>query len=229
MFLSILVIVGGAYLTLLILGVSSWKELQSLTSQTRADVLKSFVEAMAIIVAGLWTYELYIRNRYDHPYPKIKHRIEHYELGNDIVYLSMFVTLINEGKTKLDLKDGKVYIRQVLPMPERLKDLFKKSVSEGKSIEIRNGEIPDLFIDSGQRIGWDTLGSRNWGPSKEPQSLWLGLRDQNPIIEPGQTKEFQFDFFIEKKISVIVAISYINQAKGWGLATLYSVGEGKTG
>lgn len=184
-----------------------------LDAKTIVEALQSFVETMAIIVAGVWAYERFIKGRADHPYPKIQHRIEHFELGKGIVYLSVFVTLTNEGKTKLDLRDGKVHIRQVSPMPGRIKDLFEKSVKDGKSIEVRNGKIPGLFIDSGQRIGWDTLGARDWGRTTK----------RKPIIEPGQTKEFQFDFLIEENINVIAIISYINEDAGWGLATLYSL------
>jgi hypothetical protein len=225
LFLATIAIIGGIYLALFFVDISSWKEYQSLDLASRAEIVQSFIEVMAIFVAGLWTYELYIKNRYDYPYPKIQHRIEHYKLGNGVVYLSVFVTLINEGKTKLDLKDGKVYIRQVLPMPDRIKFLFDQSVTDEKSIEVRNGEIPELFIDSGQRIGWDTLGARDWGASKKKMPIWLKLTTRNPTIEPGQTREFQFDFFIEESISVIMAVSYINKTKGWGLATLYSLKE----
>jgi hypothetical protein len=233
-FLVTTAILGVIYLILLFLDASAFSQYrflvqyQSLDLPKRAEVLKSFIEAMAFIIAGLWTYELYIKNRYDHPYPKIRHRIEHHKLEDGIIYLSVFVTLTNEGKTKLDLKDGKVYIRQVFPMSERIKGLFKKSVEGGKSTEVRNGEISELFIDSGQRIGWDTLGARDWGRAKKQKLAWLKLRKQNPIIEPGQTKEFQFDFFIDESIAVIMAISYINKAKGWGLATFYSLKESKT-
>ena len=225
---EIILVIGVVLGALSLLDITSTlAQFRSLDLTKRAEVIKSFLEAMAFIIAGLWTYELYIRNRYDHPYPKIQHRIEHYELGNGIVYLSVFVTLTNEGKTKLDLKDGKIYIRQVVPMPERIKDLFKKSIEDRKYTEIRDGEILDLFIDSGQRIGWDTLGTRDWGHSTKIKPTWLKLTKQNPTIEPGQTKEFQFDFFIEEDVAVIMAISYINKAKGWGLATLYSLTDRK--
>ena len=228
-FAKILITIIVVFVALTRLDVKSFLQQYSLLSiMERGEILKAFIEAIAFIVAGFWTYDLYIRNRYDYPYPKIKHRIEHHRLENDVVYLSVFVTLINEGKTKLDLKDGRIYIRQVFPMPKRIKELFEKSVQDGKSTEIRNGDIPDLFIDHGQRIGWDTLGTRDWGPSRRTKPTWLKLTNQNPIIEPGQTKEFQFDFFIEKDIAVIMAVSYINETKGWGLATLYSLKESKT-
>ncbi len=74
-FWVMMVIIGGLYIGLSFFGAS----LITLTStqdqvtnlQARVDILKSLTEAIAIVLAGVWTYELYIKNRYDHPYPKI--------------------------------------------------------------------------------------------------------------------------------------------------------------
>lgn len=178
--------------------------------QARVDILKSLTEAIAIVIAGVWTYELYIKNRYEHPYPKIHHRIEHYDLKNDIVYLSVFVTVTNEGKTKLDLGRGKISIRQVFPVPKQLQETINKSGEE----EIRLGSAQGLFIDSGQRLGWVSLGRREWSQ----------LRGKMKELEPGQTREIQFDFLIEDDVKVIEAISYIEYAKSsWESATIYSL------
>lgn len=183
----------------------------SLEYEVWIEIIRSFVETVAVVVAGLWTYDKFIHGEKD-PFPKIQHRIEHYDLKNGIIYLSFFVTVTNEGKRKLDLGKGKIYIRQVLPIPDRIKELIKETVDNGKSREIRYGNIPDLFIDSKQRLGWDTLGARDWGMSEKKS--WL---------EPGQTREFQFDFLIEEDINVVEAISYFNEKAGWGLATLYTL------
>lgn len=189
--------------------------------QARVDILKSLTEAMAIVVAGVWTYELYIKNRYDHPYPKVQHRMEHYDLRNGMIYLSVFVTVTNEGKTKLDIGSGQISIRQVFPVPDHIERLLQGTIDESGEEEIRLGTAEGLFIDSGQRLGWITLGNREW-------SQLRGERKRLEL-EPGQTREMQFDFLIENEVQVIEAISYIEYAKSaWELATIYSLTSSKT-
>lgn len=205
-------------MVLFLVDISSLKHYPSLDLPARADVLKSFIEAMAIIVAGLWTYELYIKNRYDHPYPKIEHKVSNYTLDNGTVYLSVTITVVNEGRTKLDLGKGKIYVRQVSPIAEEINDLIETNLNDEAGADlVIHGTVPELFKDKGQRVGWATLGSRDW---KEQ------LRDELKELEPGQTRETQFDFLIvkEEEIEVVQVISYFNFGKShWELATLHSL------
>jgi hypothetical protein len=184
---------------------SSQSEVSDL--QARIEILKSLTEAIAIVIAGLWTYELYIKNRYDHPY------------RNGMIYLSVFVTVTNEGKTKLDLGGGRISVRQILPVPEQIKKMLHETINRSGEEEIRLGTSQGLFIDSGQRFGWITLGLRQWSQ----------LRGKMKELEPGQTREIQFDFLIEDEVKVVEAISYIEYSKSsWESATLYSLTSSKT-
>ncbi len=215
MLLVLLLYIGlSFYGTTVIPLSSSQTEVSDL--QARVDILRSLTEAIAIVVAGVWAYEVYIKNRYDHPYPKIQHRIEHHELDARITYVSVFVTVTNEGKTKLPLGNGRVFIRQVVPIRTDMKQLIADTISRAGDEVIRRGEVKNLFVDGGQRLGWITLGSRSWNQLRE------GLKD----LEPGQTREIQFDFLLigDDDVDVIEAISYFEYAKSsWELATLYSL------
>jgi len=193
-----------------------WKQYNSLDILERAEMSRSFVEAIGIIIAGFWTYELYIKNRYDHPYPKIQHRIQHFHLKDGIIYLSVFVSVTNEGKTKLDLGGGIILIRQVVPITDNIARLIGEDSEKMNGEIIRNGKTPDLFIDAGQRIGWLTLGEREWKQ----------LRGKLKELEPGQTREIQFDFLLvnEDDIKVIEAISYFEYTKSsWEYVTFHGL------
>ncbi len=82
------------------------------------------------------------------------------------------------------------------------------------------GNVPELFIDNRRRIGWQRLGKREWqtligapktnhdnqndltkGSSKKQRIGWNRLDFNNRFkrreileLEPGQTREMQFDF-----------------------------------
>ncbi len=219
---KILLTIGVVFGALTLFDVKPFLVQYSLLDVTkRAEISKAFIEAIAIVVAGLWTYELYIKNRYDHPYPKIEHRIANYKLANGIVYLSVTIIVINEGKTKLDLGRGKIYVRQVLPLTGEIKNLINETKKKGDVELIKNGKIHELFRDAGQRVGWMWLGYRDW---KEQ------LRDSLKELEPGQKRETQFDFLImNDEVEVIQLISYFNFGKShWELATLHSLKESET-
>lgn len=180
----------------------------------RVELFKSFVQVIAIFVAGLWTYQLYIKNRLDYPFPEIQHKVEHFLLeipdGGSLIYLSVFVTVTNRGKAKLDLRRFEIYVRQVLPLPDEMAKILPKLIIE-KPTEVRKGILPELFVDSGQRISWQNLGYRNW------KDFPRKMRE----LEPGQTKDYQFDFIIDADVRVIDVISYINPEEKWGLSTLH--------
>lgn len=199
-----LIFVGG-------LAFLSYLQLSQLS--TTIESLKSLTEMAAIIIAGLWTYNRFIKTRENYPYPKIQHRIEDYYPDDGFIYISVFVTVTNEGKTKLDLRNGKIYLRQVTRLSEENGILLDNAIKESREDEIREGKIDKLFIDKGQRIGWETLGKREW------KHLGVGMQE----LEPGQTREFQFDFIVlENDIQAVEAISYFRYAKSsWELSTLY--------
>lgn len=187
----------------------------TLDAKTIVEVLRSLVETVAIIVAGVWTYERFIKNREDYPYPKIEQRCEHHVLDDDLIYLSVFVTVANQGKTKLDLDGAFIIVRQVSPLAKEIKDPLSLALQSSREEDVRRGNVDDLFVDQGQRLGWITLGHREW---KE-------ARGKINELEPGQTREYQFDFLLlEDDVKVVEAISYFNNGKSaWELGTLYSL------
>ncbi len=209
------------YLVLSLFGASASELFSGQTSETlkvRVEVLKSVTEGIAIIIAGIWTYEVYIKNRYDYPYPKIQQQVKYYNLGNGFYYLSVFITVTNEGKTKLDLSSGVIFVRKVLPLSPKIKKLISEA-SLGDIWVGKNAQADDndkLFIDQSQRVGWTTLGERRW---KE------NLRGKMHELEPGQTREIQFDFLFNDKVDVVEVISYFEFKKTghWEYVTLHSL------
>jgi len=186
-----------------------------LDAKAIVEGLQALVETMAIVVAGVWTYERFIKNREDYPYPKLEQRCEHHVLEKNIIYLSVFVTVYNQGKTKLDLNGAVIIIRQVSPLSDEIREQLKKTLHDSREEDVRRGNVKKLFVDQGQRIGWVTLGQREWNES----------RGRINGLEPGQTREFQFDFLLpESDVRVIEAISYFDNGKyAWELGTLYSL------
>jgi hypothetical protein len=216
-----MLVVITAYLALSFFGVGIPSLASNQSSdiiKARVEILRSVTEGIAIVIAGVWTYEVYIKNRYDHPYPKIQQSVKYYPLGNSFNYLSVFITVTNEGKTKLDLSSGVILVRKVIPLSGYIKSMMETSTVEDirKGKNSRQDTKEKLFIDQSQRVGWPTLGERTW---KE------NLRGNMHELEPGQTREIQFDFLFKDKVDVIEVISYFEFKKTghWEHVTLHSL------
>ena len=185
-------------------------------SKTIVDILRSLVETGAIITAGFWAYERFIKSREEHPYPKIQHQIEFhivdFSKGN-LTLLSVFITITNEGKHKIDNIIGSIYIEQVSPLPLKIKnDLESKAYNDIAIRLIRLGKDDDIFVDE-QRLKLDALGIHKWNQKG---------------LEPGQTKVMRFDFFIEESVDVISVITHCKYEKSEAeidFVTLHSIKE----
>lgn len=181
-------------------------------AKTMVDILRSLVETMALIIAGFWTYERFIKSREEHPYPKIQHQVEchksDFSVGS-LYFLSLFVTITNEGKNKIDDIMGNISIDQVSPLPTSVKNLVREKTNKAEDDAIRLGKIPDLFIDE-QRLKLVALGIREW---------------RQKGLEPGQTKVIRFDFLIEDVdiISVSNRFKYEKSGAYTDFTTLHSL------
>lgn len=181
-----------------------------------ADTSKAVVEIIAIVVAGWWTYRLFVKNRVEYPYPKVEHSITHWPLADGTVYLSIIVTVTNAGNVLLPLVFGKVFVQQIRPM---LNDLWALIRGAGSSA-LREGKVEGLFQEGGRQIAWRELGYR--------ESTW---GEGELEIEPGEREELQYDFILDEAVQTIRVISYLRNAKrgepevGWRLTTIYDLQE----
>lgn len=167
-------------------------------SKTIVDILRSLIETGAIIVAGFWTYERFIKSREEHPYPIVQHQVKCYRVDlsdADLIYLSVFVNVTNEGKNKIDNITGAIYVEQVFPLSKKIQSVLEIKINEAKDDDIRRGVDKDLFLAPGRRLNFEALGKREW------LQEWL---------EPGQTVIIQFDFLIEEYVEVV---SILNRYK----------------
>jgi len=182
-----------------------------------ANIVRSFVETVAVVVAGYWTYNRFVDENF--PYPKFTHRVESYRLDNGNLYLTVFITVTNQGKLRFSLGPGRVIVRQISPLSVRVKKEIERLLSKGDGIDIRTGNAPSLFVDNGQRLALDTLGTREWKP----------LPKGYQMITPGQSREIQFVFFVDADAEVIEIMS-VFEANGsnWELVTIHSLTQEKT-
>lgn len=176
--------------------------------------LKEAVQAVAVIIGGIWTYYLFIRNRKDFPYATISHDVSHWKIREDKKFLSLGIKVTNSSNVVLHLVDAKIFVQQILPFSEHFSELIDQSTST----DLREGNVTKLFQRAGP-IEWPEIGYR--------EVLWKVGEIE---IEPGENEYFHFDFILEKDVQVLKIISYFgNQSRkiagGWVFTSFYNLEE----
>ena len=175
-----------------------------------ADILKSLVDVLAIIIAGAWTYNRFVDTRERHPYPNIRHTINHYRLADNVIYLSVSLQVKNEGKRKLDLRQGRVLVKRIFPVSQSI----VKALLLSDDTAIRLGMVENVFFAQKRRVDWgNILGDRKWAVDDDTVNE----------LEPGQTKDIQFDFIFEEGVKVVEISSALEDR--WELVTLYMLND----
>ena len=178
------------------------------------DNIKVIVEITAIIIAGGWTYFLFVKNRINFPYVKLEHIVNHRKLSKQNNYLNVSVRICNTGKVVVKPIIGIIYVRQVVPLNRELKEL----IINGDVQDVREGNVADLFHEKGTQISWREVGYR--------KTEW---EKGEVVIEPGESDDFYYDFILPTQISTVEITSYYQNYKkrkpigGWRLTTFYDL------
>jgi len=183
---------------------------RQIAQSSRSSWIKSIEELLtiiAIVVGGVWTYWLFVKNRQTLPRASLKHTIAHAILGDDKVLLHVTVSISNLGNVILSIVSFKTRIHQVLPLDDDIE------------VVIRKGEDP--VQDGETEIEWPLVTSHR-----------LTLRKGEMEVEPNEVQEISHDFIIESEVQVIEIYSYLlNEEKrgrelAWDITSMYDLRPG---
>lgn len=179
-----------------------------------AEITQSVFTSAALIIGGIWTYLLFVKNRLNYPKAEITHEISHHQLDEKQGLLHLIVRVENIGDNLIELDTTRSWIEQIIPVPETVKEKM-----DGENlIEENNTEIEWPCAYGGSTI------EKKWG-KKEAE------------IEPGETEFYHFEFILDGSLSLIKIYSYIKNKKkirkngeiGWSKTTLYNLNGEKYG
>jgi hypothetical protein len=163
--------------------------------------VKNIVETGAVLVAGWWTYRIFVKTRSALPRATVTHRVSHRDLPDGRKLIQVTAVIKNEGTVLLDIPEGLIRLQQVLPLPAHVSNQLSK------------GEDP---VEDGKfEVNWVGLGQR-----RAPSNL---------EIEPLEADQVTADFFVnEPELQLVQIYTYFKNVKkkeiGWGLTTLYDLG-----
>jgi hypothetical protein len=171
-----------------------------------ADIIQVAVTVAAVLIGGIWSYWLFVKNRQKYPRASIAHHITHRHIGNDKMLLHVSVTISNVGDVLLSLISLETRIQQVLP----LSDEVLEAISKGQN-PVSQGET---------EVTWPLIDSQE-----------LELEKGECEVEPGERQEIHHDFILDAEIEAIEVYTYlINEQKrdreiAWDLTTLHELNE----
>jgi hypothetical protein len=173
------------------------------------EALKAPTTIGAILMAGFWTYLLFVRKRERYPRAKFEHKISSWKLPNGEVLLRVTVHIENAGGVLLRLKDGFTWLQQITPLTPEISD----QLQAGTGI-LNEGET---------ETRWPTIGNLDHTSKVE--------------IEPGESDDVNLEFLVPPDVErVLIYTHFDNLAKrgwwnrrktGWNVSTLYQIADGQ--
>lgn len=187
---------GGEVATVAVPGEPDWFS----RGKDIADGAASVATVIGLVIAGVWTWRLFVKQRLHYPRANVEHRVAHWRVG-DQVLLRVTVRLTNVGSVLLQVKGIKAVIEQLLPLP----DDVTAALAEGR----------DPVAAGQSEILWDNIGERT-----------CDFTENRREVEPGEIDECTFDFVLPGAVRKIQVYSHVqNLSKsdenvGWNTSTV---------
>jgi len=152
-----------------------------------AQTVQAVVTVLAIFVGAYWAYSRFIKGRLAHPHANIAHEVTHLLIGNEKALLRVTVTIQNVGNVLLTLGESTLRIQQILPLPAEVVE----AIEQGKN-PVNDGET---------EVRWPLIESRE-----------LDLANLPIKLEPGESDEIVYDFFVDGCPKTVKVYSYYSSA-----------------
>lgn len=165
------------------------------------DILSKVITSLGIIIGGIWTYRLFIKQRLGLPKVEINLGIDEVKLHNELKLIHAHLKLVNTGTVMLTSDRAELRLKQVYPIPDGLKPSFKKGF--------------DPVLRGNTEIEWPMLAGRQWEWEKGEFE-----------IEPGESDSLNADFVINADVEVAEFYFFIANANkkkqgiGWSLTRI---------
>jgi hypothetical protein len=185
------------------------------TFKEKLEIVQSIVTISAVIVGGIWTYNVFIKERREYPHANIEQKLSHVQLSDQINLVRVGIDVTNTGNHLLTIGQSTIRVQQVLPsLP---------CPNDGACAAKQVNEALQTVDQQSDRFSWPLLAER------------IVSFDPAVDIEPGEKQSFDFEFVISSKVKVARIYVYVRNDKkfgegadiGWTASSLYDIGAQK--
>lgn len=177
----------------------------------KLEILQSVVTTGAIIIGGIWTYRIFLKERKDHPHANIQHEVSHIKLNETENLLLLSVIVQNEGKTAINLDSKVIRVQQIKPIIDcKEKGCYSKQKNDKTIYKLERDT--DIFT-------WPMIFKR------ESQQVYIQ-------IEPNEKQKLSYEFVLPSNISDLRIYTHFKNSKkskfndqqilGWSSASYYN-------
>jgi hypothetical protein len=168
-----------------------------------AQGAQAVAAVFALIVGGIWTYLLFVRNRLGKPSAKVSHQVTTRDMGECGQLVHVGILVQNQSTVLIKIREGEVRLIPVLPLPT--------DIVAG----LREHQCP---LAEGMEIDWPVRETRHFDWRQAPRE-----------IEPRESDTFYFDFVVDQPLSTFEVYSYFKNVSkrrreiGWNTTSIHDV------
>jgi hypothetical protein len=151
------------------------------------DIIQAIVTVAAVLVGGVWTYILFIKERHDYPHLNLEHIISHVLLPKHTVLLRVGIKVENIGQVRALTSETIIRVQQILPIAHCAQPDKCISVDLNKEVNNINSDF--------DRLDWPLLVKRVSSDGRE--------------IEPSERENLDFEFVVPDYIKVVRVYTFI--------------------
>lgn len=170
-----------------------------------SEIFSNAITGAAVIVGAIWAYWRFVRERTRWPRAEVDIYFTQRSLGESTILLNVKVKVKNDGRGLMELTKLRLDLHRVLPLGGEMRG----KIERGKQFEPGSVEA-----------NWPLIGQlvRDW-------------ENGTAELEPGETDEFGFDFFLGTEIETVFLYVYLdnvakkrgNRALGWVVTELHDI------
>jgi hypothetical protein len=170
------------------------------------DIAQAIVTIGAVFVGGLWTYEIFIKERHDYPHANIEHKISHLSLADKGQLLRVGLDLTNTGSSLLEIDHSMIRIQQILP-------LLSCSANPCAANQLK--DAAGAVERKEDRFDWPLIADRDVKSTTD--------------IEPGEKQSVDYEFLIPSAVKAVRVYTYLRNDRlstddreiGWYASSFY--------
>jgi hypothetical protein len=159
-----------------------------MTLKEWTEIIQGSISTVALLVAGLWTYMLFVQKRQKYQRTSVEHRITHRPIGGGKVLLVVEVLIANTGDVLVALEAGETTVKQLVPPePQLLRQIAEQDLHQPRRH---------------QSTGWKLIAYEPDEPGRR------GVE-----IEPGNLDQSVYNFIIDAGVRTVQVHSYVDNVQ----------------
>jgi hypothetical protein len=183
-------------------------------AQLRVDILQSIVTVVAVIIGGIWTYNVFISERKNYPHANATLTVAHAKLSDQAVLVRVVAAVENTGTAQMLVNRVVVRVQQIKPMQKE-----KECVDPNRCAPTEVNHALNERSRTENKFSWPLL-------QKREVDFDRAIR-----VEPDETERLDFEFVIRPAVKMIYVYAYFDnvgvESERWWQKVAYFFGKAR--